>query len=170
MSRLDPAELWGPATHTGTSGATVAPVATSTATLTTSAETIPVASTTDDLKAGPGSLATAIVAPKGGDIPVKAGTPVVVVAKALLDSPTVKKLLNVVYVAWGAFATFVGYKIIAAGGVFGLDWTSLLHGGVNLAIVTALAAYGIKIKAADNDPVISTDFDRLVHDNNPTSK
>jgi hypothetical protein len=124
--------------------------------LATSAEQIPVAMSTDDLKAGPGSLATAIVAPKAGDIPVTAGTPVVVVAKALLDSPTVKKLLRVVYVAWGAFATFIGYKILEAGGIFGLDWTSIMHGGINLAVVTALAAYGINLKGRDNDPVINT--------------
>lgn len=117
-------------------------------------EQIPVAASKEDLQ-GPGTLATAIVAPKSGDIPVAAGTPVVVIAKHLLDSPTVKKLLRVGYFAWIAFVGFVGIKILAHGSVFGMDWTPVFRAGIDAAVVSALAGYGITLKAGDNDPVIS---------------
>ena len=156
-----------PGTTAGTATPIIPPTATTHsgttwtgATLETSAEQIPVAMSTDDLKDGPGSLATAIVAPKAGDIPVKAGTPVIVIAKHLLDSPTVKKLLHVVYIAWGAFATFIAYKIIDVGGIFGLDWASILRAGINVALLTALAAYGISLKGQDNDPLVNMSLDR----------
>jgi hypothetical protein len=117
-------------------------------------EQIPVAASKEDLQ-GPGTLATAIVAPKSGDIPVTAGTPVVVIAKHLLDSPTVQKLIRVGYLAWLAFAGYVGIKILANGSIFGIDWLPVLRTGLDAAVVSALAAYGISLKSKDNDPVIS---------------
>lgn len=120
-------------------------------------EQIPVATSKEDLQ-GPGTLATAIVAPKTGDIPVTAGTPVVLIAKHLLDSPTFKKLTRAAVLAWGAFWTYVVIVVIATGGPFKLDaaaWIGLLKDATYPALVTAAALYGIKVKAGDNDPVIS---------------
>ena len=120
----------------------------------TSDETIPVATKTADLL-GPGTLATAIVAPKMGDIPVEAGTPVVLIAKHLRDTDTFKKLVRVMQIAWGTFAAFVGYKIIDHGSVWGMDWTSVGRGAIDAALLSALAVYGISLKSKFNDPAIS---------------
>jgi hypothetical protein len=125
--------------------------------LVSSGEQIPVATTKEDLL-GPGTLATAIVAPKGGDIPVKAGTPVVLIAHHLMDSPTVKKLLRVVYAAWIVFTGYVGVMIVAHGSIWGLNWTAIGRHGVDLAIISALAGYGISLKSSDNDPVVSASW------------
>jgi hypothetical protein len=125
--------------------------------LETSAEQTPVATTKEDLL-GPGTLATAIVAPKGGDIPVKAGTPVVLIAHHLMDSPTVKKLLRVVYAAWVVFAGYVGVMIVAHGSIWGLNWAQIGRHGVDLGIISALAGYGISLKSKDNDPVVSASW------------
>lgn len=125
--------------------------------LESSGEQIPVAMTKEDLL-GPGTLATAIVAPRGGDIPVVAGTPVVLIAHHLMDSPTVKKLLRVVYGAWIVFAGYVGVMIVANGSIWGLDWSVIGRHGIDLAIVSALAGYGISLKSKDNDPVVSASW------------
>jgi hypothetical protein len=122
--------------------------------LISSGEHIPVATSKGDLK-GPGTLATAVVVPKTGDLGVAPGTPVVTIAKHILDSPAVQKLLKVTYAAWGVFAAYVGFKIYQAGGVFGaLDWTGVLQGGFSTAVASALTAYGIYAKATDPDPIV----------------
>src|ERR1035437_2592541 len=125
--------------------------------LESSGEQVPIAMTKEDLL-GPGTLATAIVAPKGGDIPVVAGTPVVVIAHHLMDSPTVKKLLRVVYGAWIVFLGYVGVMIVAHGSIWGLDWSVIGRHGVDLAIISAPAGYGISLKSKDNDPVVSASW------------
>jgi hypothetical protein len=125
--------------------------------LASSGEQIPVATTKEDLL-GPGTLATAIVAPKGGDIPVKAGTPVVLIAHHLMDLPMVKNLLRVLYASWGVFATYVGYKVYDAGSVYGLDWHAVLRGGFDAAVVSALVAFGISQRGKFNDPAVSSSF------------
>jgi hypothetical protein len=112
-----------------------------------------VAATVADLKAGPGSVAMAVVAPKAGPIPVAPGTPVILVAKGFWDSPTIKKLLRVVYAAWLVFAGYAGFEIVKAGDLWSVDWHAVGREGVNVAVLSALAGYGISLKTKDNDPV-----------------
>ena len=123
--------------------------------LVSSGEQIPVATTKEDLL-GPGTLATAIVAPKGGDIGVLAGTPVVLIAHHLMDLPMVKNLLRVLYASWGVFATYVGYKVYDAGSVYGLDWHAILRGGFDAAVISVLIAFGISQRGKFNDPAVSS--------------
>lgn len=116
-----------------------------------------VAASTADLKAGPGSVALAVVAPKSGPIPVAPGTPVVVVAKKFWDSPTIKKLWRAVCLAWGAFWAYVVVQVLVAGGPFKLsqtEWIGLAKDASYPALLTAAAAYGITLKKADNDPTV----------------
>jgi len=114
-----------------------------------------IATSTDDLKKGVGSYALAVVAPKEGPIDVKAGTPVILVVKNLMESPTVKKLLRVVYAAWIVFALYVGFEIVKAGDLWTVDWSAVAKAGVNAAVISGLAGYGISLKKSDNDPVKS---------------
>lgn len=121
------------------------------------AEQIPVATTKLDLL-GPGTLATAVVAPKEGPIPVAAGTPVVTLAKHLRDSASFKKAVRAVSLAWAAFWGYVVVVVLLAGGPFKLDsakWIGLLKDATYPALATAAAVYGIKVKVGDNDPVVS---------------
>jgi hypothetical protein len=116
-----------------------------------------IAASTADLKAGPGSVALAIVAPKAGPIPVTPGTPVIVVAKSFWDSPTIKKLWRAVCVAWGVFWAYIVTQVLIAGGPFKLaqaEWIALLKDASYPALLTAAAAYGIKLKKSDNDPTV----------------
>jgi len=131
------------------------PVAPSCPPLESSGEQIPIAMTKEDLK-GTGTLATAIVAPKSGDLGVLAGTPVVLIAHHLMDLPMVKNLLRVLYASWGVFATYVGYKVYDAGSVYGLDWHAILRGGFDAAVVSALIAFGISQRGKFNDPAASS--------------
>ena len=123
--------------------------------LASSGEQIPVAMTKEDLK-GPGTLATAIVAPKSGDLGVLAGTPVVLMAHHLMDLPMVKNLLRVLYASWGVFISYVGYKIYDAGSVYNLDWNAIMRGGFDAAVVSALIAFGISQRGKFNDPAASS--------------
>ena len=117
--------------------------------------TMAVATTKGDLL-GPGTLATAIVAPKGGDIGVLAGTPVVLIAHHLMDLPMVKNLLRVLYGAWIVFIAYVGWHVYIAGSVFGLDWHAVLRGGFDAAVVSVLVAFGISQRGKFNDPAVSS--------------
>ena len=142
----------------GTSAAPVAvapPVEPECPPLESSAEEIPVAMTKKDLK-GPGYLATAIIAPKSGDLGVLAGTPVILMAHHLMDLPMVKNLLRVLYASWGVFATYVGYKIYDAGSVYNLDWHAVLRGGFDAVVASALIAFGIVQRGKFNDPAVSS--------------
>jgi hypothetical protein len=123
--------------------------------LESSGEQIPVAMTKKDLK-GPGYLATAIIAPKSGDLGVLAGTPVILMAHHLMDLPMVTNLLRVLYASWGVFLGYVGYKIVDAGSVYNLDWHAVLRGGFDAAIVSALVAFGIVQRGRFNDPAVSS--------------
>ena len=128
------------------------------------AEVPPIVTTREQLAAvvtkaeGTGTLVSAVTAPQTGDIPVKPGTPVVLVAKHLRDTDTFKKLVRVVQIAWAAFAAFVGYKIIDHGSVWGMDWTAVARGAVDAALLSALAVYGISLKAKFNDPSVSASW------------
>lgn len=113
-----------------------------------------IAETTADLKKGVGSYALAVVAPKEGPIDVKPGTPVVLVAKRLWESPTVKRFVQIITGAWIAFAGYVGVSILAKGDLWEVDWMSVLKQGANVAAFSALAAYGIVLKKSDNDPTV----------------
>ena len=112
-----------------------------------------VATTVADLKKGVGSYATAVVAPKEGPINVPPGTPVILVVKRFWESPTIKKLVHVVIAAWGVFLAYVGFEIVKAGDLWGVDWKSVAREGANVAALSALAGYGISLKQKDNDPV-----------------
>ena len=117
-----------------------------------------VATTTADLKKGVGSYATAVVAPKEGPINVSPGTPVVLIAKRLRESPTFKKLWRAIYLAWGAFWAYVLTNVLIAGGPFMLvddQWTKLLKDAAYPALLTVAGVYGISLKVKDNDPVIN---------------
>ena len=117
-----------------------------------------VATTTADLKKGVGSYATAVVAPKEGPINVSPGTPVVLIAKRLRESPTFKKLWRAIYLAWGAFWGYVIVRVLFAGGPFLLtetQWLSLLKDASYPALATAAGVYGITLKVKDNDPVVN---------------
>jgi hypothetical protein len=112
-----------------------------------------IATTVADLKKGVGSYAIAVVAPKEGPINVPVGTPVILVVKHLWESPTVKKLIRVVIAAWGVFLAYVGFEIVKAGDLWGVDWKMVAREGANVAALSALAGYGISLKSKDNDPV-----------------
>jgi hypothetical protein len=117
-----------------------------------------IATTVADLKPGVGSYATAVVAPKEGPIDVPAGTPVILVAKRLRESPTFKKLWRAIYLAWGAFWAYVITNVLIAGGPFDLvqdQWLKLLKDAAYPALLTVAGVYGISLKAKDNDPVVN---------------
>ena len=113
-----------------------------------------VATSTADLKKGVGSVALAVVAPKAGPINVPVGTPVIVVAKHLWDSPTVKKLLRVAYASWLVFLGYVGVEILRAGSLWKTDWASVARAGADAAVFSGLAGYGISLRRSDNDPTV----------------
>ena len=107
-------------------------------------------------------IITAVVVPAstvklsdGGTITTAAKEPLFVVAGRLLkDSPTFQKLRVVIIAAWTVFAGFVGVKILANGSVFGLDWLSIARGGLDAALLSGLAAYGISLKTSDHNLVV----------------
>lgn len=110
------------------------------------------------MQGGVGSVVAAVIAPKAGDIDVAAGTPVVLIAKRLRESPTFKKLWRAIYIAWGAFWTYVVIAVLVAGGPFELtsaEWLSLLKAATYPALASAAFVYGIKLKVGDNDPVVN---------------
>ena len=116
------------------------------------------AKSTDDMKAGPGAVVAAVIAPKEGPINVTAGTPVVLIAKRLRESPTFKKALRAVSIAWGAFWGYVIVQVLIAGGPFALksdQWLALLKDASYPALLTAAGVYGITLKVKDNDPVVN---------------
>jgi hypothetical protein len=117
-----------------------------------------VATSTDDLKAGVGSVAVAVVAPKEGPIDVLPGTPVVLIAKRLRESPTFKKALRAVSLAWAAFWAYVIVNVLIAGGPFALEqdqWLKLLKDASYPALLTVAGVYGIALKTKDNDPIVN---------------
>jgi hypothetical protein len=117
-----------------------------------------VATTVADLKAGVGSVATAVVAPKEGPIDVLPGTPVILIAKRLRESPTFKKLWRAIYLAWGAFWGYVVVNLVIAGGPFELTearWLALLKDASYPALLTVASVYGISLKTSDNDPIVN---------------
>ena len=153
MGRPEP--LVAPSGPAAPPAAVVPPVEPPCPPLESSAEQIPVAMTKKDLK-GPGYLATAIIAPKSGDLGVSAGTPVILMAHHLMDLPMVRNLLRVLYGSWGVFISYVGYKIYDAGSVYSLDWHAVLRGGFDAVIASALIAFGIVQRGKFNDPAVSS--------------
>jgi hypothetical protein len=130
------------------------------------AEQAPIVTNLAELKAvvnkegGTGTLATAIIAPKEGDIPVAPGTPVIVLAKALRDSVTFKKFWRALYLAWGAFWTYVIVAIISAGGLWNVNWTEVLRNATLPAVVTIAAVYGLKVAAGSNDVIVNASLSK----------
>jgi hypothetical protein len=116
------------------------------------------AKSTADMQDGVGSVVAAVVAPKEGPINVTPGTPVVLIAKRLRESPTFKKLWRAIVVAWSAFWLYVIGAVLLAGGPFELNkmaWLSLLKDASYPALLTAAGVYGITLKVKDNDPIVS---------------
>ena len=117
-----------------------------------------VATSTADLKNGVGSVAVAVVAPKEGPIDVLPGTPVILIAKRLRESPTFQKLWRAIYLAWGAFWGYVAVNVLIAGGPFALEqdqWLKLLKDASYPALLTVAGVYGIALKTKDNDPIVN---------------
>lgn len=113
--------------------------------------------TVDELPA-PGQITAAPVAPAKGAIDVEAGSPVVVVAQHLWDSPTVRRFIGAIKLAWAAFAGYVLVSVLLAGGPFKLDgpaWIALLKDATYPALLTIAGVYGIALKGKDNNPVTS---------------
>jgi len=109
------------------------------------------------MKGGVGAVVSAVIVPKEGPLGVSAGTPVVLVARRLRESPTFKKLWGAICLAWGAFWTYVVVNVLIAGGPFALasdQWLSLLKDATYPALLTAVGVYGIVLKNSDNDPVV----------------
>lgn len=102
-----------------------------------------------------GAITAAPVAPPSGPIDVVAGSPVVVVAKAFWDSPTVKAARNLILGAVGTGLAAVALKVIGAGAVIGLDWTEVRNIGINAAVLSLAAGFTLYWKTRDNNPVIN---------------
>lgn len=100
----------------------------------------------------PGSPAAAVVAPEKGSTGLVAGTPVIVPSVHFWDSPTIKAFLNLIYLAFGAVVLYMAEQIVSNGGVFGLDWTKIVHAAVNAGVLSLSLGFAAWWKARDNRP------------------
>jgi hypothetical protein len=77
----------------------------------------------------------------------------VVVVQSFWQSATIKAFRNMIGGAFGAVLLFVAAQIVAAGGVFGVDWSKTWHAAVNAGCVALALAFAAWWKAHDNNPV-----------------
>jgi hypothetical protein len=111
------------------------------------------ATSTADMKAGPGGVVAAVIAPKTGAIDHPEGTPVVVVVQSFWNSKTMTWLRRTVYAAFaGAFVVAFGPAVLA-GNLSGVDWTNVLDTFEKAFLYTVIAAVFGVMKKYDNDPV-----------------
>jgi hypothetical protein len=100
-----------------------------------------------------GANMMAPLAPAKGSTGQTPGSPVVVIVQSFWGSATIKAFRNMVVGAFGAVVFFVAGQIIAAGGVFGVDWNKTMHAAINAGCVALALAFAAWMKTRDNNPV-----------------
>jgi hypothetical protein len=101
----------------------------------------------------PGTVTAAPLAPKSGPIDVEAGTPVVVVAVSFWESKTIQAARNLIVGALGVGGLAIAAKVIANGGIIGLDWSGVLNIAINATLLSLAGGYMAWWKSRENNAV-----------------